>query len=208
MQDNINKLLLMRLKKTKVPPIEYWRLFACRHNTATLPPHEKWEKVWKEFVKIYRSDNVAIYFSGSSKKQLNLPAIKSYFRVEWDKSRRTGRESISALEEKWWGLAETIMPNIRILRHIKLPESGMHLDIFWPEAMVALEVQGEQHWRSTAVFGGAKNFAKRQERDARKRNICARLGIKLVEISNCTPVLRRLNELSGLLRKIQSTGSG
>ncbi|MCK5851397.1 hypothetical protein KAH27_00075 [bacterium] len=200
MKDNINKLLLTRLKKANVPPIEFWRLFACRNNTAILPPNEKWEKVWKEFVKIYRSDNVTIYFSGSSKKQLNLPAIKAYFRVEWDKSRRTGRESISALEEKWWRLAGAIMPKILMLRHIKLPESGMHLDIFWPKAMVALEVQGEQHWRSTAVFGGAKNFAKRQERDARKRNICARLGIKLIEISNCTPVLRRLNELSGLLR--------
>ena len=200
MKDNIKKLLLTRLKKTKVPPIEFWRVIACRHNTATLPPREKWKKVWKEFVKIYWSDKVTVYFSGSSKKQLNLPAIKAYFRVEWDKSRRTGRESISVLEEKWWRLASTIMPNIRILRHIKLPESGMHLDIFWPEAMVALEVQGEQHWRSTAAFGGAEKFAKRQERDFRKRNICARLGIKLVEISNYTPVLSRLKELSGLLR--------
>jgi len=78
---------------------------------------------------------------------------------------------------------------MKILRHISLPESGMHLDIFWPEAMIALEVQGEQHWRPIGIFGGVKKFAERQERDARKRNICAMLGIKLMEVSDCTSIL-------------------
>jgi len=180
MKKDIQKVLLRWIK--------FWKLFADKNETARFPQRVKWEHVWKEFAKTYNSNKFLIY--NSSKEQLNLPAVKTYFKVEWDKSRATGRESVSLLEEKWWKFAKKLMPGKRLLRHIKLPECEMHLDIFWPKTMIAIEVQGEQHWRPIEMFGGYKTFAERQERDARKRSICAMLGIKLIEVSDYTSVLR------------------
>jgi hypothetical protein len=187
MKKDIEKVLLRWLGKSKTPPVKFWKLFADKNEAVRLPQREKWEHVWKEFVKIYNSNKFLIY--NLSKTQLNLPAVKAYFKVEWDKSRLTGRESISSLEERWWKFAKKLMPGKRLLRHINLPECGMHLDIFCPKTMIAIEVQGEQHWRPIEMFGGMESFTERQERDARKRNICAKLGIKLIEVSDCTSAL-------------------
>ncbi len=180
----MEKVLFLWLKRSKTPPVKYWKLFADKGHAAPIPARKEWKRVWEEFVKVLKSNRTTIY--NSSENRLNLTLIKFYFNVEWDKSRRTGREAISELEEKWWKFAVKLIPNAKILRHIKLPRSGMHLDIFWPEKMVALEVQGEQHWRPTGIFGGIKKFAERQERDAKKRNICEQLGIKLIEVSDYT----------------------
>ena len=114
MKNNMEKILLMWLKKRAAPPVKLWRLFALKSSTARIPPQERWENVWNEFKKIYRSDKTLIY--NLSKKHFNLPVIKSYFRVEWDISRRTGREAISELEEKGWRLAGKIMPSAKILQ--------------------------------------------------------------------------------------------
>lgn len=187
MKKNTEKILLRWLDKSKTPPSKYWKLFADKSIAAKTPPQKEWKRVWKEFIKIYHSNETTIF--NSSNQKLNLPSIKSYFKVEWNKSRRTGRESTSVLEEKWWKFAKKLLPGKRLLRHINLPGCGMHLDIFCPERMIAIEVQGEQHWKSTEIFGGIKKFAERQERDARKRNICVMLGIKLIEVSNYTSVI-------------------
>ncbi len=194
MKENIEKVLLRWLEKGKTPPIKYWKLFACKSNLSRLPSHEKWKHVWKEFIKIYNSNKFSIY--NSSKEGLNLPAITTYFKVEWKKSQLTGRETISLFEERWWKFAKKFFPGKRVLRHIKLPECGMHLDIFWPESMIAIEVQGKQHWQPIGIFGGVEKFTDRQERDARKRNICRMLGIKLIEVSECTSV-------SGIKEKVE-----
>ena len=199
MKNDINKILLTWLKRTRTPPIKLWKLLADKNSRARVPPLKSWKRTWKEFIQIYNSNETAIH--NSSKKHLNLPAVKTYFKVEWNKSQRTGRETVSVLEEKWWQFAGKIMPGMKILRHISLPESGMHLDIFWPEAMIALEIQGEQHWRSIGMFGGVKKFAERQERDARKRNICAMLGIKLMEASDCTSILGIEEKFKLILQK-------
>jgi len=186
MKKNIETILIRWLGKSKTPPIKFWKLFADKNDIAKFPPRGKWEHIWKEFIKIYSSNKFLI--CNSSEKQLNLPAVKSYFKVEWNKSRITGREPVSAFEDKWWNFSKKLMPGKRVLRHINLPECGMHLDIFCPDVMVALEVQGEQHWRPIEIFGGIRKFAERQERDARKRNICSMLGIKLIEVSSYTTI--------------------
>ena len=187
MKVDIEKVLLRWVKKSKIPPIKYWKIFAGKSSIARLPSHDDWKHTWKGFIKICNSNGFSI--NDSSKEELNLPAITTYFKVEWKKSQLTGRETISLFEERWWKFAKKFMPGKRILRHIRLPECGMHLDIFWPESMVAIEVQGKQHWQPIGIFGGVEKFTERQERDARKRNICRMLGIKLIEVSDCTSVL-------------------
>ena len=56
------------------------------------------------------------------------------------------------------------------------------LDIYFPEHNVGIEYQGVQHSQPVKRFGGEEAFTKQQERDARKRELCARNGCVLVEV--------------------------
>jgi len=56
------------------------------------------------------------------------------------------------------------------------------LDIYLPEWGVAIEYQGEQHQRPMSIFGGEEAFAAQQQRDARKRQLCAENGCTLIEV--------------------------
>ena len=64
------------------------------------------------------------------------------------------------------------------------------IDIYIPDIKVAVEYQGQQHYKSVEIFGGEEGLRKTQERDERKRKLCAENGIHLVywpytvEISN------------------------
>jgi hypothetical protein len=57
-----------------------------------------------------------------------------------------------------------------------------HLDVFIPTLSVALEYQGEQHDRPIDYFGGQAAFQRTQERDAKKRRLCKRHGVRLIEV--------------------------
>lgn len=58
-----------------------------------------------------------------------------------------------------------------------------HLDIWLPQLSVAVEYQGAQHFKPIGRFGGDEAFRRLRERDARKRALCDRYGIRLVEIA-------------------------
>lgn len=176
-----NEKLTKWLFSSRTPPIKYWREFSGRAHSSSFPPESEWKKVWREYKKLY-----------SCGKAKDFQAAEVYFRVEWKKT--MDKNTTSALENKWLKNIKKLFPKFKILEHIKLPETGMHLDIFCPQAMVAFEIQGEQHWQPVEKFGGVVSFAKRQERDARKRNLCARLGIKLIEISESTDILTLQNK--------------
>ena len=65
-----------------------------------------------------------------------------------------------------------------------------HLDIFIPKLMVALEYQGTQHDRPVEFCGGAEAFQRTQERDSRKRRLCAANGVRAAQrkISRPPPI--------------------
>ena len=48
---------------------------------------------------------------------------------------------------------------------------------------VALEYHGIQHFRPVGFFGGEKGFQRAQERDDRKRKLCANNNVRLIEIA-------------------------
>jgi hypothetical protein len=56
------------------------------------------------------------------------------------------------------------------------------LDIFLPELALAIEYQGEQHYRPIAAFGGEQAFKRTRERDERKRALCKENGVVVVEV--------------------------
>ena len=60
----------------------------------------------------------------------------------------------------------------------------MKLDFYLPEYNIAIECQGEQHFKSIDFFGGEENFKYTYERDKQKFELCKENNIKLLYYSN------------------------
>lgn len=81
-----------------------------------------------------------------------------------------------------------------------------HIDIFIPELNLGIEYQGQQHYEPIDFFGGEEGLRKRQKLDERKRRVCERNGVTLVEFRYDDPldenfVMNRIN----LCLKLQHT---
>lgn len=58
------------------------------------------------------------------------------------------------------------------------------IDIFIPKHNVAIECQGEQHFKPIKFYGGENEFKKIKQLDETKRKLCEENGIKLLYYSN------------------------
>jgi len=58
---------------------------------------------------------------------------------------------------------------------------SQRIDVFLPSVNVAIEYQGEQHFRAVEFFGGEESFLANQRRDEKKRELCKLNGVKLIE---------------------------
>lgn len=60
-----------------------------------------------------------------------------------------------------------------------------HLDIYFPELNIAIEYQGEQHYKAIDYFGGQEALEKtieRDERDERKKLLCEKNNCFLIYV--------------------------
>ena len=80
-----------------------------------------------------------------------------------------------------------LFPNINIVWGEFYPElvfsrtgRPMQLDFFFPDFLVAIEYQGDQHYRP--AWGGTEELRNIQRRDQEKRLACINAGIDLIEI--------------------------
>lgn len=55
------------------------------------------------------------------------------------------------------------------------------IDIFIPSRQIAIEYQGQQHFKPVDFFGGMESFIHQQENDNRKKKICKEHNIILIE---------------------------
>ena len=60
----------------------------------------------------------------------------------------------------------------------------MSLDFFLPDYNLAIECQGEQHFKPMEYFGGEEEYEKRALLDKIKKSYCEENGIKLLYYSN------------------------
>lgn len=58
------------------------------------------------------------------------------------------------------------------------------LDFYIPSKNIAIECQGEQHFKTKNFFGGEKGFVKTIKRDEKKKQLCEEHGIKILYYSN------------------------
>lgn len=61
------------------------------------------------------------------------------------------------------------------LKHL----NSLYVDFYLPKYNIAIECQGEQHFKSVRYFGGEKEFQKIIDRDKMKKQLCEEHGIKV-----------------------------
>ena len=111
--------------------------------------------------------------------------------VRTAKAETRSRLSISRWrrEDELYRLVARLFPTKMIRREASPPWLGrQRLDIYIPELKLAIEHQGEQHYRPIGAFGGDQAFATLQERDKRKRTLCQEHGVTVVDIGFDTPL--------------------
>ena len=89
--------------------------------------------------------------------------------------------------EKW--INETILyktccqlfPDYKIIRQYSPEWLGkQRIDIYIKELNIAIEYQGEQHYKPIDIFGGEEGFIECQKRDKLKKALCEANGVKLI----------------------------
>ena len=86
-------------------------------------------------------------------------------------------------EDELCRLVTNLFPSKTIRREASPRWLGrQRLDIYLPELALAIEHQGEQHYRPIKAFGGEQAFAMTKERDERKRILCHENGVTLVYV--------------------------
>lgn len=55
------------------------------------------------------------------------------------------------------------------------------LDIYIPSLRIGIEYQGQQHYEAVEIFSGEEGFEQRKILDARKKHLCEKNNIKLIE---------------------------
>lgn len=84
-----------------------------------------------------------------------------------------------------------LFPDHRVVREASPELLGrLRLDIYLPDLDLAIEHQGEQHYRALDVFGGEQAHIETLKRDQLKRDLCAASGIELIEVRFDAPITK------------------
>lgn len=74
--------------------------------------------------------------------------------------------------------------------------SPLRLDIFIKEINLAIEYQGEQHFRPIKFFGGTKTFEQQVINDKLKKQLCAKNNVDIFYIAYYENIKKRITELA------------
>lgn len=92
---------------------------------------------------------------------------------------------------------KTKLPAVEIIQHARpIWLAPQHLDIYLPAHKVAIEYQGEQHYRPIEIFGGTEGFEATVRRDEAKRRLCALAGVRLEHIHFADDLDARLRQIA------------
>lgn len=96
------------------------------------------------------------------------------------------KSNASALHRKVFELTKECFPDEAILQEesIKIDGKTLFLDIYLPKMKVAIECDGIQHSKFTALFHtDAMSFQRQKNNDRLKEEYCKTTGITLIRIS-------------------------
>lgn len=128
---------------------------------------------------------------------------KHHFKATWDKFRQ-GHRCPRCKESKGEKRIATILTdfNLFFISQYRLGKGrrALRLDFYIPSLSLGIEYDGEHHLRPVRFKGvslekAEQNFKKIQERDRRKNQICADLGIRLLRIGHTDDVQSKIESL-------------
>lgn len=124
-------------------------------------------------------DNLGYLFSELDKQNRRINNIAENVVREKFGFKKVGEAWTS--ETILYYIVKTLFKGKKVLRHFR-PHylEGLELDLFIEELNLAIEYQGEQHFKPIKHWGGEISFKKLQERDKRKKQLCEMLGINLI----------------------------
>ncbi|KZB71043.1 MULTISPECIES: hypothetical protein [Thalassospira] len=94
-------------------------------------------------------------------------------------------------ESELYGIVRDLFPDYKVLREASPEWLGrMRIDIYVPDLGLAVEYQGEQHYRPVTAFGGEDAHSKVVERDRLKRQLCARNNVEVVDFRFDAPITK------------------
>jgi len=113
-----------------------------------------------------------------------IPLLKKHFpEHNWDERLRLSPSKTQVL---LFDMVRTMLPQTQVTLDFRtnellfgLTKQQMELDVYIPEKMLAIEYQGEQHFKSHYFWGSPVDQMKR---DQEKRDKCKQYGITLLEI--------------------------
>lgn len=81
-------------------------------------------------------------------------------------------------------LLKEMYPTQAILEEVPIPGGRLTLDFYIPLLQVAIECQGEQHFKYTPHFhGSVRGFMESNKRDNQKREWCENNNVKVIALS-------------------------
>ena len=96
-------------------------------------------------------------------------------------------KGVAKIGEKWinetllFNYIVVIFPNFIVKREASPPWlEQQRLDIYIPEINLAIEYQGEQHFKPVTLFGGNDALKKTQKRDNEKLKKCKNNNVDLI----------------------------
>jgi len=91
------------------------------------------------------------------------------------------RRPRSDLHVRCRALLQSVFPSWRVYEEVNIPGEQLFIDFFIPRRKIAIEVQGEQHFKFVPHFHANRmEFMHSQARDRRKARWCSENGIALV----------------------------
>jgi len=97
--------------------------------------------------------------------------------------RKSIGEGRGKFQSKVGELIQEAFPGCHVLEEFPCVGDGLHLDFFVPRRMLAVEVQGEQHYKFNPFFHKTKaDFLAQRRRDKTKVEWCKINDIRLVKI--------------------------
>lgn len=86
-------------------------------------------------------------------------------------------------EAEMYSVVKKLFPEHTVVREASPKWLGrQRLDVFIPSLNLALEHQGQQHYRAVTAFGGEEALSRGVERDTIKRRLCEENGVELLEV--------------------------
>lgn len=110
-------------------------------------------------------------------------------------------------ENQLYQILRRLLKGTEVLQHARPTWlEPQHLDVYVPEAGVAVEYMGQQHFTPLEFFGGEAAFGLVIERDRKKAELCKNHGVKLIRVRFDEEVGMRAKEIAKKISSILAKG--